>query len=498
MSQDPRFRFGSVTESLCGPSNPPPSSRPPHNTSLNCPYGLRNTFPSSNTETLGPEAVRYRVSRNTGRRLSREERPPQIQRREARSMSQTRGRSHSPARDEATNNDARYRERIPFIRDGRRRRSAVPLLLSESQHGDDTRSWEKTIRHSYYNESKRLRRGRSRSTSHLRDVPASCGHRRTWSRTRDTNHYSHSETFGHGDEASNGKGANLKCEIVSHEVFTHGHSFVAEHETGTGLDTKKELPNSVAPPVAHSYQNYKIKDQFDSNLEDIEHGHTGQPIALMTRRQDSEFYSAPRRQWDWQRKDNVIHRSQASHNQTDLPVSAKKFEQDLERSKSMFVCTQNHLTTSRTHSSAQRHMNQPSHHADLAPTTKQPHKSSAPPTAPPTAYNLREYDGRIIMEYKKRPRHKRFIHGNGKVGPAVYGSNQENDLGLCFSTFCTRFRCEMDLECPWRHHQLTGTERHWILAVYGERGRRFLDGVDKWWAYPEVPVPGSCMADKCQ
>ena len=130
------------------------------------------------------------------------------------------------------------------------------------------------------------------------------------------------------------------------------------------------------------------------------------------------------------------------------------------------------------------------------PSSEAPHRRDV--LAPLTAYNLRDYDGQVIVNSKKRARKDRFIHGNGKVKPSIYGSTQEEDLGLCFATFCTKFNCEMGLECPWRHHPLSTREREWILFVDGDLGRKFLHTTDKWWAFPETPVPGAYMHDKGQ
>jgi hypothetical protein len=112
--------------------------------------------------------------------------------------------------------------------------------------------------------------------------------------------------------------------------------------------------------------------------------------------------------------------------------------------------------------------------------------------APPTASDLRGYDYHIHMRYAQRPKEQRFVNGgNGKVAPSRYGSEQRHDLGLCFTTFLTRYRCEMGLDCPWRHHPLSNAERAWIIEYGKERGKEFLNNADRWWSFPEVPVPGS-------
>lgn len=119
--------------------------------------------------------------------------------------------------------------------------------------------------------------------------------------------------------------------------------------------------------------------------------------------------------------------------------------------------------------------------------------------APPTAYDLRPYDNYITTTYSKLPRQESFLNGtNGKVAPSTYGSEQLHDLGLCFTTFCTRFRCEMGEKCPWRHHPLTKAEVAWILAIGRGRGEQFVEGVEKWWQNPEVPVPGASMVGRGQ
>lgn len=113
---------------------------------------------------------------------------------------------------------------------------------------------------------------------------------------------------------------------------------------------------------------------------------------------------------------------------------------------------------------------------------------------PPTAYDLRGYDYHVYVKYSRLPKQQRFFNGaNGKVAPSRYGSEQRHDLGLCFTTFLTRHRCEMGLYCPWRHHPISEAERAWIVDYGRDRGRAFLDNVDRWWAVPELPLPGSNM-----
>ncbi|KAF1828939.1 hypothetical protein BDW02DRAFT_193772 [Decorospora gaudefroyi] len=129
--------------------------------------------------------------------------------------------------------------------------------------------------------------------------------------------------------------------------------------------------------------------------------------------------------------------------------------------------------------------------------TGRPHRSNtSTDNAPPTAYDLRGYDYRILRANANLPRSQQFVNGNGKVGPSIYGSEQRHDLGLCFSTFLTRHRCEMGLNCPWRHHPLSNEERSWIIEYGGENGKAFLANMDKWWGFPEVPVPGASMHGK--
>ena len=114
--------------------------------------------------------------------------------------------------------------------------------------------------------------------------------------------------------------------------------------------------------------------------------------------------------------------------------------------------------------------------------------------APPTTYDLRGYDYHIYKKYAELPKSQRFVNGeNGKVAPARYGSEQRHDLGLCFTTFLTKYCCEMGLHCPWRHHPLSATERAWIVEHGKHRGKEFLGNVDRWWAFPEMPVPAATM-----
>ncbi|KAH7088014.1 hypothetical protein FB567DRAFT_329777 [Paraphoma chrysanthemicola] len=118
------------------------------------------------------------------------------------------------------------------------------------------------------------------------------------------------------------------------------------------------------------------------------------------------------------------------------------------------------------------------------------------PDIPTTVFDLRAYDSEITALQKTLPRHERFINGNGKAAPYIYGSIQGQDLGLCFATFCTTFRCEMGVRCAWRHHPLTKAEREWIIKYGRERGKQFLERLTNFWANPEVPVPGATMHDK--
>jgi hypothetical protein len=106
---------------------------------------------------------------------------------------------------------------------------------------------------------------------------------------------------------------------------------------------------------------------------------------------------------------------------------------------------------------------------------------------PATVQDLRGYDHRIKVMYERKPKNQRFINGgNGKVAPALYGSEQRHDLGLCFATFLTRKRCEMGVNCPWRHHPLSNAEKAWIIEYGKNKGKEFIDNNDRWWSYPEV------------
>ncbi|KAG9192740.1 hypothetical protein G6011_11474 [Alternaria panax] len=113
---------------------------------------------------------------------------------------------------------------------------------------------------------------------------------------------------------------------------------------------------------------------------------------------------------------------------------------------------------------------------------------------PPTVQDLRAYDYRIKVMFESKAKNQRFANGgNGKVAPALYGSEQRHDLGLCFATFLTRKRCEMGVNCPWRHHPLSNAEKAWIIEYGKKKGKEFIDNVDRWWSHPEVPVPGATM-----
>ncbi|KAH7400531.1 hypothetical protein DE146DRAFT_465474 [Phaeosphaeria sp. MPI-PUGE-AT-0046c] len=115
---------------------------------------------------------------------------------------------------------------------------------------------------------------------------------------------------------------------------------------------------------------------------------------------------------------------------------------------------------------------------------------------PDSAYNLRQYDDYITAMHQRLPKYQAYRHGNGKLNPYNYGSSAVQDLGLCFVTFCTTNRCEMGVKCAWRHHPLTKAEREWILFSGNANARLFLEGLAKFWAVPEVPVPGASMHDK--
>lgn len=116
--------------------------------------------------------------------------------------------------------------------------------------------------------------------------------------------------------------------------------------------------------------------------------------------------------------------------------------------------------------------------------------------APDTAYDLREYDHYIYKMHQKLPKYQAYRHANGKVGVHQYGASRTQELGLCFTTFCTADRCEMGVKCAWRHHPLTKAEREWILLSGESNARAFLENLSKFWAVPEVPVPGASMHDK--
>ncbi|EUC37836.1 hypothetical protein COCCADRAFT_1283 [Bipolaris zeicola 26-R-13] len=82
---------------------------------------------------------------------------------------------------------------------------------------------------------------------------------------------------------------------------------------------------------------------------------------------------------------------------------------------------------------------------DLSPT-----QDSPIPPPPPTAYDLLRYNYDIYMKYADLPKGEGFFNGhNSKITPSKYGSDSRHDLGLCFSTFLTRYRCKMGLHCPW-------------------------------------------------
>jgi hypothetical protein len=110
-------------------------------------------------------------------------------------------------------------------------------------------------------------------------------------------------------------------------------------------------------------------------------------------------------------------------------------------------------------------------------------------------YDLRGYDHYIFTTYATKSRPQRFSNGaNGKVAPGMYGSEQRHDLGLCFATFLTKKRCEMGVHCPWRHHPLSNAERAWIIEYGRQKGKDFIENVDRWWSFPEVGRMISCLS----
>jgi hypothetical protein len=133
--------------------------------------------------------------------------------------------------------------------------------------------------------------------------------------------------------------------------------------------------------------------------------------------------------------------------------------------------------------------------SDLALLEPDPALMPGPP-APETVYDLRKYDAHITALHKGLPKSQKFINGNGKAAPFLYGSAQGRDLGLCYSTFCTSFKCEMGVKCAWRHHPLTKAEREWILTSGKDAGKRFLENLVNCWAVPDIPVPGASMHEK--
>jgi hypothetical protein len=135
-------------------------------------------------------------------------------------------------------------------------------------------------------------------------------------------------------------------------------------------------------------------------------------------------------------------------------------------------------------------------HTLLAPDSTQRSALKSTPAVPDTVYDLRRYDRYITNMHKKLPPHLAYLNGNGKVSPNMYASVQSQDLGLCYATFATTYMCEMGVKCAWRHHPLTQAEREWILAIGRERGKGFLKTLSRYWAHPEVPVPGANMHDK--
>jgi hypothetical protein len=120
----------------------------------------------------------------------------------------------------------------------------------------------------------------------------------------------------------------------------------------------------------------------------------------------------------------------------------------------------------------------------------------APISVPETVYDLRKYDTYITKLHKSLHKSRAYRNGNGKAAPHHYGSMQTHDLGLCFVTFCTDGWCEMGVQCAWRHHPLTKTEREWITQLGKPRSKEFLEQLPRRWAIPEVPLPGANMAEK--
>ncbi|CAO2648076.1 Nn.00g089980.m01.CDS01 [Neocucurbitaria sp. VM-36] len=457
MSQSHEIRIKGAAEGPYGPDNPPP---PPPGSPPRVDANEARSGPSGTRPPRQPDARRRRRQQEWKREQNR--------------FRKGRGRSRSPVRHEDRGWDTKYRERSALDRDrevgASASRSSRPRLRqvheydrSDDRAFDNVRQSEQTDRvqqqHDQYT-GRRLDWEANRVGDELR-VPGQVEHHRSFydghDRTRDMS----SQRRDVWQRTTNAPDDGV-----------HEHLSVVDDERASGYGPAR---HEIAPATVLTDPGFMIDDEVEWDDEPVEVADAFPTTALTG--QDKQA-SRPFRSPD------------APHNWQDRPRSPR---------------SPGALTKGRGHPRDTSPERRYEHFSPIQDRSKSPfwdqpwHQSTAPQDglAPPTAYDLRFYDHEITKKYEELPQQERFINGiNGKVGPAVYGSTQRDDLGLCFSTFCTRFRCEMGLNCPWRHHPLNKAEKEWILAIGRERGKRFLDGVNRWWSSPDVPVPGASMVGK--
>ncbi|KAF2852931.1 hypothetical protein T440DRAFT_525406 [Plenodomus tracheiphilus IPT5] len=141
-------------------------------------------------------------------------------------------------------------------------------------------------------------------------------------------------------------------------------------------------------------------------------------------------------------------------------------------------------------------------HTPAKSSTAQPVASVAlkpprkPVRIPDTVYNLRAYEAELEKSMPDSWATNPHITATGKIKPFVYGGGRQLDLGLCYATFLTNAECKSKQKCPWRHHPLREDEVKWLSSGVQPEGAKFLKKVEKFWAYPKIPLPGANLAEK--
>ncbi|KAI8937284.1 hypothetical protein NX059_006492 [Plenodomus lindquistii] len=115
---------------------------------------------------------------------------------------------------------------------------------------------------------------------------------------------------------------------------------------------------------------------------------------------------------------------------------------------------------------------------------------------PMTVQNLTAFEAKLHRTVPALGPNRQDGTSHGKVKAFVYGGNPTRDLGLCHATFLTPTECPLGHRCFWRHHPLNEAEVEWITANCSGGGNIFLANVEKFWAYPSIPLPGANLVGK--